>query len=91
MPKICLNMIVKNESKIIERLLQSVLPFIDNYCICDTGSDDNTIDVITEFFKDKDISGKIVRETFQRFWLQSKLCEIGMSGYGCGLPTLNGC
>ena len=31
MPKICLNMIVKNESKIITRLLVSVLPIIDCY------------------------------------------------------------
>jgi len=28
---ICLNMIVKNESKIITRLLESVLPIIDTY------------------------------------------------------------
>jgi glycosyltransferase involved in cell wall biosynthesis len=40
---ICLNMIVKNESKIITRLLESVSPIIDCYCICDTGSTDNTI------------------------------------------------
>ena len=35
-----LNMIVKNESKIITRVLNSVLPIINNYCICDTGSTD---------------------------------------------------
>ena len=61
MPKICLNMIVKNESKIITRLLKSVLPLIDSYCICDTGSTDNTIEIIQEFFKGKNIhSGKII-------------------------------
>ena len=48
---IYLNMIVKNESKIIERLLKSVLPIIDTYCICDTGSDDNTVEIINEFDK----------------------------------------
>jgi hypothetical protein len=37
-PKVCLNMIVKNESKVILRLLNSILPLIDGYCICDTGS-----------------------------------------------------
>ena len=37
-PTLCLNMIVKNESKIIRRLFDSVLPIIDCYCICDTGS-----------------------------------------------------
>jgi len=61
-------MIVKNESKIITRLLKSVLPLIDSYCICDTGSTDNTIDVIVDFFKDNKIqTGKIVQEPFQNF------------------------
>ena len=47
---LCLNMIVKNESKIIRRLLESVAPYIDCYCICDTGSTDNTIEIIQTFF-----------------------------------------
>ena len=44
-PKICLNMIVKNESKVITRLLESVSPIIDTYCICDTGSTDDTKEI----------------------------------------------
>lgn len=66
-PKICLNMIIKNESKIITRLLDSVLPFIDHYVICDTGSTDNTIVVLENYFKDKDIHGKIVEKPFENF------------------------
>ena len=66
-PLICLNMIVKNESKIIQRLLSSVLPFIDTYCICDTGSTDNTKELIREFFHTKQIDGKIVEEPFVNF------------------------
>ena len=45
-PKLCLNMIVKNESKVIRRLLESALPIIDSYCICDTGSTDDTKEII---------------------------------------------
>jgi len=61
-------MIVKNESKIITRLLKSVLPLIDSYCICDTGSTDNTIEVIQDFFRGKNInSGKIIVEPFKDF------------------------
>lgn len=67
MPKICLNMIVKNESKIIKRLLESVLPIIDFYCICDTGSTDNTVEIITEYFKEHNIPGKITYEPFKDF------------------------
>jgi glycosyltransferase involved in cell wall biosynthesis len=57
---ICLNMIVKNESRIIERMLQSVAPYIDAYCICDTGSTDNTIEVIHSFFAKTRLAGKVV-------------------------------
>ena len=84
MPSICLNMIVKNESRIITRLLNSVIDIIDCYCICDTGSTDNTIELIETFFKEKGKTGKIVHEPFKNFShnrnfaLQS--C-IGMSDY----------
>ena len=60
-------MIVKNESRVILRLLESVLPIIDSYCICDTGSTDNTVDIIKLFFERHNIPGKIVFETFRDF------------------------
>jgi tetratricopeptide (TPR) repeat protein len=60
-------MIVKNESAVITRLLESVAPWIDSYCICDTGSTDDTIDIIRAFFQDHDISGVIICEKFQDF------------------------
>jgi len=66
-PTICLNMIVKNESLIVQRLLDSVLPIIDTYCICDTGSTDNTMDIIRTYFKDKGITGILLSEPFQNF------------------------
>lgn len=67
MSKICLNMIVKNESKIIIRMLSSVLPLIDTYCICDTGSTDDTKEMITTFFDSHNITGKVVSEPFRDF------------------------
>jgi tetratricopeptide (TPR) repeat protein len=60
-------MIVKNESKIIERCLNSVIHFIDSYCICDTGSTDDTIEKIEKYFNTTSIPGKIIREPFQNF------------------------
>ena len=41
-------MIVKNETHVIQRCLRSVKPFIDCYSISDTGSTDNTMDLIRE-------------------------------------------
>jgi hypothetical protein len=58
-PPICLTLIVKNEEKVIERCLKSTLNLISTYCICDTGSTDNTKEVITDFFKKHKISGVI--------------------------------
>jgi len=84
LPTLCLNMIVKNESKIITRLFDSVLSIIDSYCICDTGSTDNTVNLITEYFKKNNIPGIVIVEPFKNFChnrnfaLQSCL---GMSDY----------
>jgi glycosyltransferase involved in cell wall biosynthesis len=46
MKTISLCMIVKNESHVIERCLNSVKPLLDYVLIVDTGSTDNTIEVI---------------------------------------------
>ncbi len=66
-PKLCLNMIVKNESKIIRRLFDSVCNIIDSYCICDTGSTDGTPQIIQEYFDAKGIPGKVIEEPFRDF------------------------
>lgn len=84
MPTLCLNMIVKNESKNITRLLKSVLPVIDTYCICDTGSTDNTQEVIKQFFDKHNITGKIVSEPFKNFAYNRNFALqacLGMSEY----------
>jgi len=64
---LCLNMIVKNESRIITRLMESVLPIIDTYVICDTGSTDGTPDLIKTFFDRKGIPGEVIHEPFKNF------------------------
>lgn len=42
MQRVCLNMIVKNEARVIKRCLDSVRPFITHWVIVDTGSTDGT-------------------------------------------------
>jgi len=57
--RIVLCMIVKNEGKIIQRCLESVIGIIDEYCIVDTGSDDDTPALINSFL--------ILKEYLERF------------------------
>jgi len=66
---ICLNMIVKNESHIIASTLQNILDHIqiDYWVISDTGSTDNTIELITTFFREKNIPGEIFLDEWKDF------------------------
>ena len=61
MASICLNMVVKNESHIIKKTLTNIIKYVklDYWVICDTGSSDNTIDIIKSFFDDLNIPGEI--------------------------------
>lgn len=65
--KICLVMIVKNEGAIIERCLRTALPFIDSWCITDTGSTDSTPELIERFFFSRNVPGTLNRSAFQNF------------------------
>lgn len=67
MKTICLTMIVKNESRIITRALASVKHLIDYWVICDTGSSDNTIDLITSYFSSQGIPGELHQIEWQNF------------------------
>lgn len=63
--KITLCMIVKDESRVIERCLASVLPLIDSWVIVDTGSTDGTQEKIKKFFSNVGIEGQL----HERKWL----------------------
>lgn len=64
-PRVCLNMIVKNEAHVIERCLTSVAPYIDSWLIVDTGSEDDTRERIVGFFREAQRPGELV----QRPWV----------------------
>ncbi len=66
---LCLNMIVKNESHIIENTLTKLLAKvpITYWVISDTGSSDNTIEIIQNFFKLRNIPGEIFNDEWKSF------------------------
>lgn len=66
-PTITLCMIVKNETHVILRCLESVYKYIDRYDITDTGSTDGTQDMIRKFFAEKNIPGEIYQSDWKGF------------------------
>ena len=66
-PKIVLCMIVKNESKIIRRCLDSARSVIDAISICDTGSTDNTVELIKQAIADFGIPGVVHQHEWKNF------------------------
>lgn len=64
---ICLNMIVKNESKVLPRLFRSLHQFIDFYVIVDTGSTDGTIELIQSEMSKYGIEGQVHERPWVNF------------------------
>lgn len=86
MPKIALSMIVKNESNIIIDALENFRKHIDIdfFCICDTGSTDNTFELIESYLKENSLNGLVWREQFIDFSYNRNLTlEKCRSIYSC--------
>ena len=49
--KIIMNLMIKNESKIIERCIERALDHVDAISILDTGSTDNTVEICNKFLE----------------------------------------
>jgi glycosyltransferase involved in cell wall biosynthesis len=60
---ICLNMIVRNETPVLRRCIDSVRPFIDSWIIVDTGSTDGTQALVHELL------GELPGTLFERPWV----------------------
>lgn len=64
---VTLCMIVKDEARVIERCLASVLPVIDYWVIVDTGSTDGTQQKIKDFFDRNGVPGELHQSTWKDF------------------------
>lgn len=65
--RLCWNGIVRNESARILRAAASVAPHISCYVITDTGSTDNTAEILKDFFRRAHIPGEVVHCEFENF------------------------
>jgi glycosyltransferase involved in cell wall biosynthesis len=63
--RICLSMIIKNESAVIERCLRSARPFIHSWAIVDTGSTDGTQGIVRRALTD--IPGELIERPWVDF------------------------
>ncbi len=90
-PAICLTMIVKNESAIIERCLNSVKEIVDCISICDTGSTDNTVEMIEQFLQEHHIPGKVHHHEWKNFehnrTLSAESARLTLEELGFSLPN----
>ncbi len=64
---LCLCMIVKNEAHIILETLNSVKNYLSYWVICDTGSTDNTRELIQDFFDKEGIKGELHSTEWKNF------------------------
>ena len=65
--KFCLVMIVRDEAPVIQRCLTSVSTIATSYLICDTGSNDDTINIINQYMTSKNIPGEVITKEWKNF------------------------
>ncbi len=66
-PTVCLSMIVRNEAHVVREALESAVPYLDTWVVVDTGSTDDTIEVIRSFFAARGIPGTLHERPWRDF------------------------
>lgn len=60
--RFCFVAIVKNECHVIKRCIDSIANIATSYLICDTGSTDDTVNIIENYMKEKGIPGEVIHK-----------------------------
>ena len=76
-------MIVKDEAHIMERCLDSAKLLIDKILIVDTGSSDNTIQVINDWMEKNEVEGKVIKEPWKNFAYNRSFALEAAKEMGC--------
>lgn len=73
--RICVNMIVKNEAHIIGSTMENLDPHVYQYCICDTGSTDETVSLIQDqFHKGGKTASRVLHHEWRNFGYNRNAC-----------------
>jgi glycosyltransferase involved in cell wall biosynthesis len=67
MARLVLTQIMKNEAHVITRMLNSIRPIVDIICLVDTGSTDNTIEVVKNWGEQNKIETHVFERAFDNF------------------------
>lgn len=65
--KLILTQIMKNESHVAKRMLDSIKPIVDGICVVDTGSTDNSIELVRAWGKENGIETYVFERAFDNF------------------------
>jgi glycosyltransferase involved in cell wall biosynthesis len=65
--KLVLILMVRNESRILERCLTAVKDVVDAFCIHDTGSTDNTREIARDFLVNGNYKGSVTESEWKNF------------------------
>ena len=76
--RICANIMVKNEEARIERCLNSLIPYVNSFVICDTGSEDKTKQIIKNVLDLSKSKYHLVDTTFKT-WDQARNNALGVA------------
>jgi tetratricopeptide (TPR) repeat protein len=60
-------MVVENDADVVKNCLQSASGLVDCLCVCDLGSQDETIDIIKDFMQENHVPGKIHPHSWKNF------------------------
>ena len=76
LPALALCMIVRNESAVVLRCLESVRALVDYVLVEDTGSTDGTQQLIRDWLRQQHIPGEVIDEPWRDFaWNRSHVAE----------------
>ena len=65
--KLILTQIMKDESHVAKRMLDSIKNIVDGICVVDTGSTDDSIEIVKNWGKENNVETYVIERPFDNF------------------------